>query len=233
MHKLFFILFTFISFTSSAFAEDRLYVGPIAQGLNSIWSNNTKQSGAMYGAILGLDHTQKNSLYWGAEVALTQGKLRGSAGNDLTTEYWTEWRLGYEPCFTPFPELSIVPYVGIGYTAFNQNLKNSPNFKSHFWYVPFGVRANYALADYLKVGFRGSVAPMFGGEWKIYRKKTARTWLLWKAEVPLTYTTSYNCIPFDISVVPYIREWAYRTKGALIGQKNIYWGGKLEFGYHF
>lgn len=249
------------------FSDDnphRVYIGPSWQNLNSIWANDTKQRGGMWGAIIGYDYQNSNDFYGGIDFTYMQGKLRGSAGNDPTREYFVEGRLGYTIAPCCYERFNFIPYIGAGYCVFDQHIGGGEKFRSRFWYVPFGIRMDYFFNAHWKLGLRAFVGPMFSGRWKItggqdsstfistalstssgssssssdltsteINAHEANVWLIWKVELPITFSTCLYGKATDISFVPYVREWAYRNKGLLIGQKNIYAGAQIQFGYHF
>lgn len=238
LKRLIILCFVFSGFLPIAHASwddvpHRVYIGGGWQNLNSIWSNDTKQRGSMGGGIVGYDFQKRNYFYVGINVNYMQGKLHGSAGNDLTREYFVEGRMGYtiSPCCCE--SLMITPYSGAGYCVFDQSIGEGMKFKSRFWYIPFGARLEYYFNAYWKIGLRGFVGPMFSGRWKVTESQKANVWLIWKAELPITFSTCLCGEAMDISLIPFVREWAYRKKGELIGQKNIYGGVQLQFGYHF
>lgn len=223
------LLISTCSYGDGCVELSRLYIGGIFQQVNSIWSNDAKQDGGFPGVAVGYDYVGRNSIYAGGEFNYMTGRWTGSAGNDPTHEYKTEFRLGYQistclPCFSP------IPFVGIGYDVFNQDISGNPSFRSHFWYIPFGIRLDYPITAYFKTGLRGFIGPMFGGRWKVITWANAKTWLIWNVEIPLTYS---HCKIFDISLVPFVKQWAYRSQGQLIGQKNLYYGVRIEAGYNF
>ena len=217
---------------------NRLFVAPVWQYTQSNWSNHTQQDGNMWAVAAGYDHTKISDFYWGAEFDYSRGKLTGSAGNNQTWQYIGEGRFGYTLSFCALPRLLVTPYLGFGYYSFEQ--KVSPGkFKTGLWYVPFGVRLGYSLSDCFKIGLNGSVGPAFNGEWKLTADsdhwRHAPTKVIWRVECPLTYNWklydegSY----FDLSLVPFVRNWAVYSKGELDGQRNLYTGIRLELGCNF
>lgn len=224
-----------LGFSSAKATEypNRFYVAPLYQNLNSVWSNHTSQNGAMWGVGTGFDYTQENSFYLGGDFAYATGKIKGTAGNDQTHEFYLEDRIGWSFSLCDLPEFTFVGFVGAGYYQFNQSIADGQRFNSHFWYIPIGLKVDYAVNCDFHMGLNFTVAPTFAGRWKIECKRNAPTTVLWKVELPFTYMFNWACSPFDVSLVPFYHQWAFQKKGELIGQKNIYFGARLELGYHF
>ncbi len=214
-------------------SPNRFYVAPLYQNLNSVWSNKTDQNGPMWGVGTGFDYTQDGALYIGGDFAYATGRIKGSAGDDRTYEYFLEDRIGWTFSLCDLPDFTFVGFVGGGYYQFNQSLSEGNKFNSHFWYVPIGFRVYYDVACDFQLGLNFTVAPTFGGRWKIDCRKNAPTTVLWKVEMPFTYLFDLSCSQFDLSLVPFFHEWSFQRKGQLNGQRNIYFGARLELGYNF
>ena len=213
----------------------RVYLAPLWQYTYSHWSNHLSQCGNMWGVVAGYDRTKMDAFYWGGEIDYAEGKLTGSAGHDQSWECWGEGRIGYTFTFCACPCLSLTPYVGLGYYTFDQDIPHGDTFKTSLWYVPIGVRLEYALSESFKIGLRGSIGPAFDGRWKISGSEDDDHWrdaptdVIWRVDLPLTYTLQWcgGNSSFDIALVPFVRNWTVRSKGHLIGQRNIYSGIKI------
>lgn len=156
------------------------------------------------------------------------GRWTGSAGNDPTQEYITELQLGYVASICD--NFTLTPFTGIGSYVFNQTLQDIPNFHSYFWYVPIGISLDYRINESFAIGLKGTGAPTFSGSWKVFKRASAPTTALWKVEIPLTY---YGSLPFECSLTPFAKQWAYLNHDSLTKQRNTYYGLQLAFGYKF
>jgi|GEM_PF-2839811 len=207
----------------------KVYIAPLWEYGHSEWGNRTSQNGSLWGASVGYSYSERNSIYVNLEFTGAAGRWKGSAGNDPTREYVTELRLGYVGAF-PCERFTLTPFVGIGSYVFNQTISGGPNFNSYFWYVPIGVSLEYRISKSFAIGLMGFGAPTFAGSYKINYRANAPTDALWKVELPLTY---YGSLPFELSIVPFAKQWAYLANEELIKQRNTYYGLKIGFGYHF
>lgn len=227
MRKLFAALGLLICCKSAVQAVDgsNVYITPVWEYGVSHWGNDTKQSGSLWGASIGYSYLEQDSIYVNLEFTAAAGRWTGSAGNESTQEYITETRFGYVAA--PFPgKLTLIPFIGMGSYVFNQG----SNFTSYFWYLPIGVCLEYQASKDWKIGFVGIGAPTFAGSYKITHRGSAPTTPLWKAELPITYLGS---LPFECSIIPFIKEWSYHRHNELIKQQNMYYGLKLALAYHF
>lgn len=205
-----------------------VYIAPMWEYGVSDWGDGSEQKGSLWGASIGYSYKEQNSLYFNLEFTAAAGKWSGSARNDPTQEYITEMRLGYVavPCCE---RLTLTPFLGVGSYVFNQSIPG-PNFSSYFWYIPIGVLLEYRINNSWAIGLIGTGAPTFSGSYKITKRRNAPTTALWKAEIPVTY---FGSLPFECSIIPFFKQWAYLNHGELIKQKNMYYGLKVGFGYHF
>ncbi len=210
--------------------SSNVYVAPAWEFLHSSWGNGTKQTGSLWGGLAGYTYKQKDSWYFSSEFNYMAGILKGSAGNNPTQEYITEVRGGYNLAAPLGPKFSVTPFLGMGSYIFNQSIFGSKDFKSHFWYVPIGLFFDYKINTSWTVGFLGMGAPTFAGRWKISKWRDAPTSALWKGELFAIYT---GCLPFEFSLVPFIKGWSYRNSEPLTQQSNTYYGLKALFGYRF
>lgn len=207
-----------------------LYVAPAWEFGNSHWGNHSKQSGSLWGGVVGYQYEKRDCLYFNLDFTAMAGKWSGSAGSDPTQEYITEMRIGYVGTPAATDAFTLVPFIGVGSYVFNQSLSGGSNFNSYFWYVPIGVKFEYRVNKSLSVGFVGLGAPTFSGSYKITHREHAPTTPLWKAELPISYVGS---LPFSVAFIPFFKTWAYLSHDDLIKQRNLYYGLKLAFGYHF
>ncbi len=207
-----------------------VYVAPAWEYVHSSWGNGTKQTGSLWGALAGYAYEKKDSWYFLAEFNYMAGILKGSAGNDPTQEYITEVRGGYNLAAPFGPRFSITPFVGVASYIFNQTISGGNSFNSNFWYAPIGLFFDYKINKSWKVGFLGMGAPTFAGRWKVSKWRDAPTSALWKGELFAIYT---GCLPFEFSLVPFVKGWAYKNDGSLTEQRNTYYGLKALFGYRF
>lgn len=204
------------------------YMAPVWEYGISRWGNGTKQTGSLWGAAVGYGYSERDGIYFRAEFSALAGRFSGSAGNDPTQEYITELRFGYVsvPCCDG--RLTLTPFFGAGSYVFNQTL-SGPDFRSYFWYLPFGFNLRYRIGNAWAIGFTGFGAPSFGARYKITNWKSAPVRPLWFVELPATYFS----LPFECSLIPFFKSWAYRHRGDLISQRNLYYGIKAAFGYRF
>ncbi|MES2200194.1 MAG: hypothetical protein V4489_08515 [Chlamydiota bacterium] len=220
-----FLLYALAQGDLHAVEGSNVYLTPVWEYGVSHWGNGARQKGSLWGAALGYAYSEKDSIYFNLEFTAAAGRWTGSVGNNPTQEYITESRFGYVA--VPCPDrLTLTPFVGVGSYVFNQ----SPNFTSYFWYIPIGVILEYQINKSWTIGLMGLGAPTFSGSYKISHRGSAPTSALWKAELPITYVSS---LPFNCSVIPFVKEWAYHNHGELIKQRNMYYGLKLAFGYQF
>jgi hypothetical protein len=206
------------------------YLGPDWNYLNSNWGNGTKQTGSLWGVLGGYTYVKPDFLYVNAEFNYMAGILKGTAGNDPTQEYITQIRLGYNMVSPLYSLFTITPFLGIGSYIFNQTLGGDQVFNSQFWYVPIGVSFDVKVEENWKIGLMVSGSPTFAGRWKIDEWKEAPVTVLWKGELPVSYT---GISPFALSFIPFIKGWAYCHKGDLTKQRNSYYGCKLLASYSF
>jgi hypothetical protein len=220
------------STSSSAQSSEgsNVYLTPAWQYLISHWGNGGKQKGSMGGISAGYAYLERDSLYFNGEFTFMAGKLHGSAGTSPTQEYITEVDFGYD-ISSPFGEkFTLTPFVGVGAYVFNQT-GPGPVFDSHFWYVPIGASLEYRFDQSWSMALVGYGAPTFAGHWSQSGDSGhAPVSGLWKAELPVTYLGS---LPFELSLIPFVKGWAYEKHGDLIKQRQTYYGLKMSFGYHF
>ncbi len=202
-----------------------IYVAPVWEYGISHLGNDKERKGSLWGAAVGYSYAERDSIYFNLEFTAAAGRWTGSANDESTQEYITESRFGYVA--VPCPDrLTLTPFIGIGSYVFNQG----SNFTSYFWYLPIGVCVEYQVSKNWTIGLIGLGAPTFSGSYKITHRRSAPTTPLWKAELPITYLGS---LPFNCSIIPFVKEWSYLNHDDLIKQRNMYYGLKLAFGYSF
>ena len=223
----------FSAVEAAPLSEDKassMYAAPVWEYLHSSWGDGNKQTGSLWGGLAGYSYKQKDSWYFCSEFNYMAGLLKGSAGNNPTQEYITEVRGGYNLSAPLCSRFSVTPFLGMGSYIFNQSIFGSSDFKSNFWYVPIGLFFDYKINTSWTLGFSGMGAPTFAGRWKVSKWRDAPTSALWKGELFVAYA---GCLPFEFSLIPFVKGWSYRSAEHLIEQSNVYYGFKALFGYRF
>ena len=214
---------------SSVENNHRLYIGPSASWYNIEYVTDQDQSGPMYGGIIGYDYLKNDMIYAGAQFNYLAGKLVGSFGNDFTQELWTEGRLGYRFSLGSEKKASFTPFTGYGYFVFLQDLDPGV-FRYRFMYVPIGFRATCEAADFLEIGINAMGGIPFSSKWSVDETLTGNTRIIAYVEVPFRFYLTPQTKRFDLSIVPYWRNWSIRSQGNLIGQINNIVGAEIQFG---
>jgi len=207
-----------------------VYVAPAWEFVSSRLGNHTKQTGSLWGGVIGYQYEKRDCLYFNLDFTAMAGKLHAGAGGIPTQEYITEMRVGYVGTPAATNAFTLTPFIGIASYVFNQSFSKGPSLNSYFWYVPIGVKFEYRVNKSLAIGFVGLGAPTFSGSYKTSNRGHAPTRPLWKAELPISYLGS---LPYSVAFVPFFKTWAYLSHGDLMKQRSVYYGLKLAFGYHF
>ena len=224
------------SVNSAPILGNKIYLEPrISRASYS--TNDTTQTGYLYGINLGYDVFIYNAPYLGFEFDYISGTIKGDSLSSQYTDYSFEGRAGITlgtPCF-----YQLTPFLGTGYEKEKNDYKTTPIEKIDYYYISTGIFSQAWISPQLSIGFDLELKFPFHGNHKIKNdsckiNSSICHKMQYFLNVPVTYWASSQ---LSLSAVPFYQHKHYDNN--CVGDawksnaKMSQWGLGLRVAYFF